>query len=50
MRRRFGILLALLLGTAESAGCATVGLTLLGVGAGLSAQRGDLLYAGQHRL
>ncbi len=40
MRRRFGILLALLLGTAGSAGCAAVGLTLLGVGAGGSAGAG----------
>ena len=37
MRRRYAILLALLIGTAGSAGCAAVGLTLLGVGAGVGA-------------
>ena len=40
MRRRFTILLALLIGTAGSSGCAAVGLTLLGVGAGVSAGTG----------
>ncbi len=40
MARPFGILLALLLGIAGSAGCAAVGLTLLGVGAGVSAGTG----------
>lgn len=41
MRRRSAILLALLIGTAGgSAGCAAVGLTLLGVGAGVGAGTG----------
>ncbi len=40
MSRRFVILLALLIGTVGSAGCAAVGLTLLGVGAGVSAGTG----------
>ncbi len=40
MTRHLVLPLALLLGTAGSAGCAAVGLTLLGVGAGVSASTG----------
>ncbi len=40
MKRHLVLLLALLLGTAGSAGCAAIGLTLLGVGAGISAGTG----------
>ena len=40
MKRRFAILLALLIGSAIEVGCAAVGLTLLGVGAGISGGTG----------
>jgi hypothetical protein len=40
MQRRVVLLPALLIGTAGSSGCAAVGLTLLGVGAGVSAGTG----------
>ena len=40
MKRRFVILLALLIGSAIEVGCAAVGLTLLGVGAGISGGTG----------
>jgi hypothetical protein len=40
MKRGFAILLALLIGSAVSAGCAAVGFTLLSVGAGVGASAG----------